>query len=698
MSAFDPYRELLKMADGPRPPSARELLGLEPGESSKQAVHHALARRMEHVRRYANSPSAEVAEAVAQLLNEIAAAAVSLLTEPAVGSSKIDRREERAIAPSEESLDEAQIEEVLADFLLSRNPEEAQAAHRILDGIAARRRKPVGAPPTQIAAEARPSAVPDAASTGPRWLHAWRPVGLGVACLMAAGLWSSTGWLLAPPAAPPPASVHVEFSPPTCREGEPIRAKVSLRGGTETGPRPATVEWGDGDRSSIDLPVLEHIYADNGTYTVTIFDEHGAPYPQTAVVRVQNADPLLHGMMDYTVDQGDKIQLELAFSDPGARDTHTAKVDWGGQVVLNGEIMVPSRSQNSPSAVQGTLRGAYIYRDPGRHPVTVTITDKDGGRSSGTLFVNVRRREFQVSAVVRKKGVDETPAAPLQVQEGDEISLEATFNSMGIGRTYAAKIDWGDGTRVDGDVAGPSRPSENGSVSGSHSYGDEGEYRIVVTVTDDSGRYTTESKTVTVRNAAPSLRTIENREVYAGEAFSIQSQFSDPGVRDTHTVEIDWGDGTRSVEPVGASESPPSKTVAARHTYRQAGSYQVTVKAADNGGGRGECTFLVEVIQEASPRGVARAAAGPRWHVIVMTWPDRTYFATVLYGDKNEAQEMIEEQRQSAGPCRSQKLIIRDSQVEAREELSKHQSGLQKLGFQQKSMPGSFGDFFDVYR
>jgi PKD repeat protein len=71
--------------------------------------------------------------------------------------------------------------------------------------------------------------------------------------------------------------------------------------------------------------------------------------------------------------------------------------------------------------------------------------------------------------------------------------------------------------------------------------------------------------------------------------------FTDPGVLDTHTATIDWGDGT--VEPGAITDNGSDGAVDGSHVYPTAGNYTVTVTVTDDDGGVGSASFLVTVGQ-----------------------------------------------------------------------------------------------------
>jgi hypothetical protein len=83
------------------------------------------------------------------------------------------------------------------------------------------------------------------------------------------------------------------------------------------------------------------------------------------------------------------------------------------------------------------------------------------------------------------------------------VSVSATFSDPGSADTHTATIDWGDGTVEPGTV-----DETAGTVSGSHTYLDDGIYTVTVTVTDDDGAWGDDTFTVTVVTAVSDPQTI----------------------------------------------------------------------------------------------------------------------------------------------------------------------------------------------
>ena len=100
----------------------------------------------------------------------------------------------------------------------------------------------------------------------------------------------------------------------------------------------ATVDYGDGSLPS-ELTLngdntfdLEHVYVDDGQYTVVVRveDEDGGLGIAEVSVAVNNVAPIVEAGTDQTIVIGEAIELTgTSFSDPGVLDFHNATINWG---------------------------------------------------------------------------------------------------------------------------------------------------------------------------------------------------------------------------------------------------------------------------------------------------------------------------------------------------------------------------------
>jgi hypothetical protein len=169
------------------------------------------------------------------------------------------------------------------------------------------------------------------------------------------------------------------------------------------------------------------------------------------------------------------------------------------------------------------------------------------------------------------------------VPEGSSVTLDGSgsHDPDGVVTSYAwTGADSGVGTL-----------SDTSSAVATYAGLDDGADAVNLTVTDDNGLTNDNSTTVTVQNVAPSL-TLTNCPVQPNAVntdVSFTGTFTDPGKLDTHSMSVNWGDGTTT--PVANVTSP----VAPVHQYTAPGIYDIGVTVTDDDGGSdtGTCGFVV---------------------------------------------------------------------------------------------------------
>ena len=276
------------------------------------------------------------------------------------------------------------------------------------------------------------------------------------------------------------------------------------------------------------------------------------------------------------------------FVDPSILDTYAATVDWGdGSSVESPTIF--------PAAGSGALGATHTYNDNGLYTVTVTVTDDDGGSDTETFQVLVNNVP-PVLTVADDQIVNEGAVLDLSAIGAPPLGL---FVDPSILDTYAATVDWGDGSSVETPTIFPAPGS--GALGGTHTYQDNGLYTVTVTVTDDDGGSDTETFQVLVNNVPPVLTVADDQIVNEGSELDLSAigapplgLYVDPGTLDTHAATVDWGDGS-PVETPTIFPASGSGALGGKHTYADDGIYTVTVTVTDDDGGSDTETFQVTV-------------------------------------------------------------------------------------------------------
>jgi len=168
------------------------------------------------------------------------------------------------------------------------------------------------------------------------------------------------------------------------------------------------------------------------------------------------------------------------------------------------------------------------------------------------------------------------------------VATVAVGDTSTLASQFSASIDWGDGGAIDtGTISGP----QGGpfTITGSHSYADEGSYSATVQVTDltlpaDGG---TADSPVTVTDAAINGAALSFNATTGASTGTIPvAMFTDtnPGAAAADfSASIDWGDSSTSAGTIIGPLGGPF-AVSAAHTYASQGTFPVVVSIVDDGG------------------------------------------------------------------------------------------------------------------
>lgn len=243
----------------------------------------------------------------------------------------------------------------------------------------------------------------------------------------------------------------------------------------------ATIDWGDGETTSIDVPfatysvVGDHLYAVPGTYliTLTVTDDDGGSdikVLEYSVVDVESVDAGPDGF----INEGDMFTSAGFFTSSGM-GLYTATVDYGDG----------AGSQPLSLSSEYLFDLNHQYLEDGIYTVIVNIF-KDG---SAFISDNALVTVYNVAPIITS--LSKSPTNPVHL--GVKINLVGEFTDPGVLDSHIAVIQWGDGkTTTMNLLAGVYQ------ISGNHTYASAGGYTINLTVTDDDGGSDSESISVVI--------------------------------------------------------------------------------------------------------------------------------------------------------------------------------------------------------
>ncbi len=172
----------------------------------------------------------------------------------------------------------------------------------------------------------------------------------------------------------------------------------------------------------------------------------------------------------------------------------------------------------------------------------------------------------------------------------------ATFTDPDTSATaseYTATIAWGDGSNSSGTIAGP--VGGPFTVSGTHTYLEEGAYAVAVTIIDVDNTSNRDTAT-SVANVADAALTATGLNAISGLSFSgTVANFTDANTAapvSDFTATIDWGDGSAQTGGT-VSGSGGSFKVDGSHTYGGTGPFTVKVHILDEGGSTADATTTI---------------------------------------------------------------------------------------------------------
>lgn len=346
--------------------------------------------------------------------------------------------------------------------------------------------------------------------------------------------------------------------------------------GTADAPWSYSIDWGDGAPPTTGtvttLPgsISEaHTYTTEGGHTVavTVTDKDGDAGSDDLTVTVElNSAPVADAGGPYTADEGSSIPLSLSATD-AENDPLTYTWDLGDGATGSGP---------APPA-------SHTWSDDGSY--TITLVAHDGQLGSETATANV---------VVSNVAPTATFSSPLSTDEGSPAALSLTSPQdpspadVAAGFEYAFDCDDGAGYGPWSGVGTASCPAP-----------DDGSRTIRGRIRDRDGGETEYTAPLTIVNVAPVLGALSGpiEPVMVGTPLSLTATYTDPGVEDTHDVQVDWDMNGVSASSLG---NAVGGTAGAEHTYSDPGVYAVSMTVTDDDDGSDTSVYEYIVVYDPS--------------------------------------------------------------------------------------------------
>jgi hypothetical protein len=269
-----------------------------------------------------------------------------------------------------------------------------------------------------------------------------------------------------------------------------------------------------------------HVYGDDGVFTLTVSatDDDGGVAESTHDIQVMNLPPSLSVSVPSSVSEGKDLTIQIDVLDLGSDDV-SLLVDWGDgeseeETYYNDGVGPdPPESPLGVHPVSISKSISHIYGDDGTYTVSVIASDDDGGKSTKTIDVEVLNSVPFVYAF-GPYTIDEGSPLFVSTRARDSGSDDLTFRWMWELGPSIENLFFNDGVGPD------PYPSPHGTYpfsildSSSHTYGDDGNYSIVLSVKDDDGGIGGHATYVLVLNVAPSIIAV-NYTVFRNEPRTI---------------------------------------------------------------------------------------------------------------------------------------------------------------------------------
>lgn len=296
-------------------------------------------------------------------------------------------------------------------------------------------------------------------------------------------------------------------------------------------------DFGDGSKGEGVRPV--HVYTKPGKYPVklTVYDNSntGCGFSSDEVTITVNQIPVANAGADQTVC--------------------SSTVTFDGTKSVDPDGIITQYLWDFGDGAKGSgPRPTHVYPDEGTYLVTLTVKDDSG--------TNCNSHSDVMTVVINKAPVAD--AGPDQIVcTGSPVAFNGIGSTDSDGAIQKYMWDFGDGT-----------PQVSGAQA-THTYQKSGNYRVILTVTDNSGtscQNTIDDLIVRVNNP-PVAEAGTDKRGCVDEAIPFDGSASYDPDGEIRRYIWDFGDGSPTVESVSPA-----------HVYASPGTYTATLTVYDNSG------------------------------------------------------------------------------------------------------------------
>lgn len=321
--------------------------------------------------------------------------------------------------------------------------------------------------------------------------------------------------------------------------------------------------WDFGDGSSSNLAKPNKVFNSAGHYSVslTVTDSESlSSTAETIIITALSASTDLSpiAVISKSVSSG-TAPLTVSFSaNQSSDDNEISAYLWDFD---DGSAVVSGDSVN------------HTFYNEGSYNVTLTVTDNAGQSSQASTTITVAEDEFPVALFTTSTNTGNAPFT---------VTFDATGSSDDNG-IAAYSWNFGDGSAT-----------ASGEIV-EHTYDEQGDYNVVLTVTDTKGQISQVSTQITVQTAddlapvASFTTSATTGEAPLDISFDAASSSDDNGIV---SYNWDFGDGSAIVTGVSVS-----------HRFENAGDYVVTLTVTDAAGQSSQQTkqISIQAIEDLAP-------------------------------------------------------------------------------------------------